>query len=190
MKMRNLFISLFVILVILVFSPLILGDLGFSKDYGNENLIIVDLGYNDEVILGRFINTGNESLNLKIELVKGFEIADIVDAIVVVPANGKEELKVRVTVPGNASRGDNYTVGIKYTEASSEGEGMIVISTSNTINFPVLIQEVEIVSGEEKGISKNIIWIILGILVIIIVVVVIKFILKEKQTFSEPVGEV
>lgn len=185
--MKTFFVG---ILLILILCPLIFADLGFSKYYNVEDPIKLDLGYDEEVVTGRFINTGDESINLDLELVNGFEIAEIVDDTLVVPANGKERLKIRVSVPENTSYGDNYSIGIKYTEQGSE-EGMIVITTSNTISFPILIEKVEIVPEEkEKGIRKNIIWIILGIFVVVVTVLVIKFFLKEKQTLPETVEEV
>ena len=178
-------IGIFIILV----CPLIIAELGLSSDYHNENPIRVDLGDVKEIIIGRFINTDNEDINLNIELVEGFEIAELLDEKIRVLANSKEKLRIKISVPNNASRGDSFNIGIKYTEVSSEEEGMVVIASSNTISVPVVVEKLAEVKKEAS--KKNIIWImiILGILVIIILVVVIKFILKEKPAFSEPVGE-
>ncbi len=180
MASKFFIIGIFIILL----CPLIIAELGLSSDYHNENPIRVDLGDVREIITGRFINTGNEDINLDIELVEGFEIAELLDEKIRVLANSKEELRIKISVPNNASRGDSYNIGIKYTEVSSEEEGMIVITTSNTISVPVVVEKLAEV--KKDVIKKNIIWVILGILVIIILVVIIKFILKEKQVFSEP----
>lgn len=180
MASKFFIIGIFIILV----CPLIIAELGLSSDYHNENPIRVDLGDVREIIIGRFINTGNEDINLDIGLVEGFEIAELLDEKIRVLANSKENLKIKISVPNNASRGDSYNIGIKYTEVSSEEEGMVVIDSSNTIFVPVVVEKLAEV--KKDVIKKNIIWIILGILVIIILVVVIKFIFKEKQAFSEP----
>ena len=180
MASKFFIIGIFIILL----CPLIIAELGLSSDYHNENPIRVDLGDVREIITGRFINTGNEDINLDIELVEGFEIAELLDEKIRVLANSKEELRIKISVPNNASRGDSYNIGIKYTEVSSEEEGMIVITTSNTISVPVVVEKLAEV--KKDVIKKNIIWVILGILVIIILVVIIRFILKEKQVFSEP----
>jgi len=182
MASKFFIISIFIILL----CPLIIAELGLSSDYHNENPIRVDLGDVREIIIGRFINTGNEDINLDIKLVKGFEITELLDEKIRVLANSKENLRIKISVPNNVSRGDSYNISIKYTEVSSE-EGMIVITTSNTISIPVVVEK--LVEVKKDVIKKNIVWIILGVLVIIILVVVIKFILKEKQAFSEPVSE-
>ena len=179
MASKFFIICIFIILL----CPLIIAELGLSSDYHNENPIRVDLGDVREIIIGRFINTGNEDINLDIELIEGFEIAELFDEKIRILANSKEELRIKISVPNNVSRGDSYNIGIKYTEASSEEEGMIIITTSNTVSVPVVVGKL----AEVK--KKNIIWIILGILVIIILVVIIRFILKEKQALSESVSE-
>ncbi len=185
MKRKGFVVEVFIVCLVLILCPLIVADLGLSSDYHSENPIKIDLGEVREIVIGRFINTGNETVNLIVELVEGFEIAEVLDEKVVVPVNGKEGLRIKISVPENVSRGESHFVRIKYTETGSGDEGMIVIATSNTVSIPVLIQEGDVVS-EVKGISKKtIIWIILGILVVIILIVVVKFVLKEKEAFSE-----
>ena len=161
----------FIIVFFIIFlCPLIIADLGLSSDYHNENPIRIDLGNTEEVVIGRMINTGEEEINLEIELLEGLEIAQIINEKLTVPANGKTELKIEISIPEDAIRGNTYNLVIKYKQVSPV-EGMIVITSSNTISVPVVVGKLEEV--KEDVIKKNIIWIILGILVIIILVVVI-----------------
>ncbi len=179
-----LWIVLGMILIIFINSFLV-GALGVSSSYGPGRPFEVYAGETKTISL--FLqNQEDFDMRARASVIEGFDIANLVDETeYLIPAKTKGiEVSLKIKIPRSAKVGERYPVKIGFTQISVEKEGMVQLAVETGSSFDVLvIEELEV---KKEVIKKNIIWIILGILVIIILVVVIRFILKEKQAFSEP----
>lgn len=168
----------FTLTVLVMLCSLVIADFGFSSDYYGTMKAKVGPGETKEVVFGRFKNTDDTPANLELELIDSAGIAELVDETINVPANsGDTELKLEISIPEDVAEGTDYEVTVRYKSAPPE-EGMIALSVSNTISFPIVAETVE-TETEGEGIGTAT-WIILIVILAIIVIVVIWMIMKKQ----------
>jgi len=171
------------LIVILLFSP-ISALIGLSSDYHDKNPVIIAPGETKEIVFGRFQNTGDKDVTLKIELVEGGNIATLLsqslDSFVLPAGTTNTELRTKITIPSDIPEGYQYGITIKYQDiAPLEEGGMIQITESKTSTIPVVVKK------PEKAEINLLPWLILIILIILIIIVIIYLILqKNKQIYS------
>jgi len=172
-----------VLLIILLSSP-ISALIGLSGDYHDKNPLIIAPGETKEIVFGRFQNTDDKDVTLKIELREGGNIAALttenLDSFVIPAGVRDKELKARISIPEAAPEGYEYKITINYQDtAPLEGSGMIQYKESKTSSIPVVVKKLE------KAETNLLLWLILIILIILIIIVIIYLILqKNKQIYS------
>ena len=119
-KRRHLeFLVITGILVIMLCSS-VSALIGLSGEYYDEYPVTIAPEETREVVFGRFQNTGDKDVTLKIELIEGTEIATLTNENLdsfVVPAGVRDaEVKVRISIPENTPSGYRYKLSINYEE--------------------------------------------------------------------------
>lgn len=185
-KNKQLFGLLLVVLVGTVSLVSFVSALGFAQDYHDKNPLKVGPGETVDAVYGRFQNQGNKSINLKIELIEGGDIATLTDSNLnsfVIPAGSLETpLNVKISIPEEVPEGTRYNLKIRYTDISDNGgNGMITMTQSSTSSIPVLVEKTPI--APEKPATGNTIWIVL-IVIIAIILAIVAYLLIGKKKFS------
>ena len=171
------------ILVLTMFS--FVSAVAISQTYHNLNYLKIGPGESKDIVFGRFQNAENVSIFLKIELLEGNEIAEVIASNLnnfPVPAKSLDTpLNLRVSIPEGTPEGTEYKIVIKYAEITrNTGTGMITMTQSQTSSIPVLVQKTPVEpTPTPEGISTT--TIILLIVGIIVVIVIILLLVKKKK---------
>jgi len=175
------------ILVIILCSA-VSALIGLSGEYHDKNPVTIASGETKEVVFGRFQNTGEEEITLKIELVEGKEIATLtsenLDSFVLPAGIRNKEVKVKISIPENTPNGYKYKISINYEDITPPKEGgMIQFTESKTSSIPVLVKALE----KPEGISISFGTLIISVIVVaVIAIIVTYFIVKKKQASVAP----
>ena len=180
--MKKRFAIILIFLIALNFINV--NALGISSYYYSKKPLIMAPGESNEVVFGKFQNmVGDHDITIRIELLEGEEIAEILDSSLdyFVPL-GREDIPInmKVSIPRKSVEGEEYTITIRYYELNPPVEiGTVGLSAASQKTVRVLIQK------PIKKPLKEMIWIFLIILIILIlIVIIIIYFVKGKKFFS------
>jgi len=144
MKMKKNIIIGIGIMVALLMVPFV-SAFGVSTPHWDGNPLGIRPGDTTDLVLTLQNMVGNEDMTLRAVLVEGSEIAQIVDSNTdyFVPYGSKDvEVHLKVSIPANAQLGDDYGIGVSFTQVASAEDGrMVQVSGSVQTYVPVLVQE-------------------------------------------------
>ncbi len=168
------------LLFILSFINLINAFVGISSDYYSGHPLVMAPGETKDIIFGELQNVrGERNITVKVELLKGGEIAKLTDENLeyFVPLGEKHvAINMEVSVPWNADENKEYKITVRLSEVNPILEGgMISIDTKTDSTLKVLVK------GKSKGVG--IIWIFFGVIFLIVLVIIILFLIKKRKVF-------
>lgn len=161
--------------------------IGISKEYYDQNPAKIGPGETKDISFGLILVSQDEgNRNIELELIEGSEIATIISdkSFTALAGSRDNDVKLRVSVPQEASEGQQYTVTIRIKDLTPPSEGMVGFTQSTTSSIPILVKKE--VAPEKPAVpepakaSNLIIWIIVIVLVIAIFAIAYYF-MKEKN---------
>lgn len=153
---------------------------GVSSPYWEGNPLKMAAGSTETVDLNLQNKQSNETINFKVEIKEGVNIAKLDQEVYVIGPEEDVNAVLKISIPNKAEQGAEYPIDIEFkTISSSEGENMITTQTGSDVEFKV------IVSGKET----NYIPYILGGLILIVLVIILSMPKKKKQ-IRKPVKKV
>jgi uncharacterized membrane protein len=121
-----------------------------------------------------------DNVSIKVEVISGSDILSLVDnsnIYTVVPGN-KVPVNMRITLPSNATVGDNYNIALEFTTVASGESGQFGFGTGQEQDFKVSVVNRIVTEGETKH-NGTLLYIILGILVLLVIIVLV--LIKRKN---------
>jgi len=149
-----------------------------SSDYWSGNPLKLAPGESKEFSLILQNVAGTSDIKLKITVVEGKNVLQLMDSktLYTVPAGEKINVNFRATMPIDAKSGDRYTAKIDFAEVKDTSQGEFGFGTAIGQNF-------EIITLPEKTPFNRtiIIYFIGGIAVLLIVILTLKKVMKGKS---------
>jgi len=188
-KKGNLTLLLIVFGIVLAINAF---AIGVSSPYWDENPLYMQPG---EVKEFRYLlqnMVGDKDIKIKAEIESGTTIMSFVDEnnIYNVPL-GKSDIPVnmKIIVPNDAKKGDEYQVGARFTTLSTDANGPLTINTAYSKGFRVIVGEkvspeiAKTVSGKATKpiISTQLTGFLISLVILIILLFIIKYFYKHKE---------
>ena len=122
-----------------------------------------------------------EDVSIKVSVIEGSEIITMLDSneTYLVSPGEKVPVNMRVTLPADVIEGDSYGVVLSFATVTSTGSGEFGFGTGQEQRFTVLAVNDQ-VQEEKPGISKTLLYIIIGVLLLLIIIVFILIKRKKK----------
>lgn len=168
MCLKNLFVLSFVFIVLASF----VGAYGVATPHWDDYPFIVPPGESGIITLTLQNMVGSEDVFFEGKIVKGGEIARIIDDSTVysVPIGVKDvPVKIEVTVSDLTELGTLEEIRVEFRQVSlAEEAGMLQVTGSFTTAFPVLAGELPELAPEE---GNKTMFIVFGIIILIILII-------------------
>jgi len=121
-----------------------------------------------------------DNVSIKVEILEGSDIFSIIDSnnIYAVVPGEKVHVNTRVTLPKNATVGDNYNIRLEFTTVASGESGQFGFGTGQEQDFKVSVVNNIVTESENKS-NGALLYIILGILVILVIIILV--LIKRKN---------
>lgn len=190
--------AFFFILLVLSAFPIV-SAFGATAPYWENNPLIMLPGETQEfpIILQNMV--GEKDIILKGEIISGSEIAALTPNSIYSVLFGKEDIKanLKVEIPKNAKKGDEYTISVSFKQIPGEKEEMLQVVSEISVSFPVIIEKEISKSPQQTELTStslkyflNIILTFMTILIISIIILVFFLIKRQNQNFiQEPLNE-
>ncbi len=123
---------------------------------------------------------GAEDITVKGVIIKGSEIAQLIDEsdIYTVPIGEKIDVNIRISVPKDVEINDRYDLELSFTTVTSEEAGTFVFGSAIDKIIPVVITK-KIRTQQEKAMFW--VYIIAGLIALVILVIIILRIMKKRK---------
>ncbi|MHA1667484.1 MAG: hypothetical protein ACTSUR_02405 [Candidatus Heimdallarchaeaceae archaeon] len=159
-----------------------------STPYWKDNPLIISPGETKDFKLTLLNTAGSENISVKGVISEGSEIAEITDTetTYIVPAGGRTEVNMRVTIPSDANMGGSYNVKVTFTTITEGKAGTFGLGSSIEQGFDVIVSEKKKVESagvpEVPATTSMVYW----ILALIVVIVVVAFLIIRKKHGLKP----
>lgn len=130
-------------LAILLICPLV-SAFGVTAPYWSSNPLVLSPGESRDVSLLLQNMVGEKDVVLKADLVKGSEVASILDSNpeYLIPFGSKDtKVNLKISVPDSASFGSKYYVTLAFKQVTASAGEMVQMASGLEKTIPVLVQE-------------------------------------------------
>ena len=182
--MANNNIKTAILILVILFSMHSILALGVSSPYWKDNPLSMYPGQIKEVAFTLTNKPDAETAVAFVSMDDDAGIAEITSGTEynVAPGSTNSKIMLKISVPDTATIGDTYNVKFSVTSEPPKGQGPVQLTMGYNVEFPVKVVEQSQASNEQfnESQSKEVSWVIWGIIILVILIVV-SFLIKKKR---------
>ena len=173
----------YVMILTLFLSLSFISAVGVSTPYWSTNPLKLQPGESTVISLGLQNMVGTEDVTLRASIVKGSEIARIIDDDLdyFIPIGSESDVAVNleVKIPANAEVDKIQDIEVSFVQVAQEDQGgFFSIASAFTQRIPVLVvgeptESAIYAQTTQKGIGSTI-WVIIGLIVVLIIAIAVQ----------------
>ena len=184
-NINNLKIAVIIVMFCLVSTNVF--AFAISAPYSKDNPLSMQPGETKDISFVMQNLEGDSDVNAVVSLLEGKEIAEIISGTTYSIPLGTVERNIvlRISIPSDASAGNNYNVKFSVQSSPVDKEGDIQLGVGYNVDFPVIVLEKTAPAPSPQEIEQpeksGMIWIIVLIVAIVIVIGLIIWLVKRKK---------